>query len=160
MDIKFLTELSYKFRKALEYVSKNRLYGRLTLFEGFPNGCCRYTSDLLASFLIDNGISVERIQSVEGETKRYGYTHCWLMIDETVYIDITADQFNGEMYFKKYEPIPKCVFTPRDTYFYECFDQTKTQFSRDVGINTYSGDISAKLEAVYAETVKKIDCDL
>ena len=160
MDIEFLTELSCKFRKALEYVSNNRLYGRLTLFAGFPNDCCRYTSDLLASFLIDNDISVERIQLVEGQTKKFGYTHCWLMIDETIFVDITADQFNGKPYFKKYEPIPPCVFTKIGTYFYERFDETKTQFSRNVGIDTYSGDIPSKLKAVYAETIKKLNSDL
>lgn len=159
MDINFITELSCKFRKALEYVSNNRLYGRLTLFAGFPNGCCRYTSDLLASFLIDNGIPVEHIQLVEGETKKFGYTHCWLMIDKKIYVDITADQFNGKIYFKKYEPISTCIVTQIGTYIYECFDEGKIQFSKNVGIDTYIGDIPSKLGAVYAEIIKKLNGD-
>ena len=157
MEIEFLTDLLCKFRDALEFVSNNRLYGRLNIFEYFPNGCCCYTSDLLATFLVDSGVSKERIQIVDGQTKKFDYTHCWLVIDEVLCIDITADQFNGKLYFKKYEPIPKCVITQINTYFYELFDITKTQFRKNVGVDTYSADISLKLKIVYDETIKQLN---
>lgn len=157
LDIEYIFRCASVFRNALEYVSEKQKYGRLNLFARFPNGCCRWTSDLLATYLIDCGVAMERIQVGDSETKQGGYTHCWVMIDEEIYVDITADQFNGKPYFKKYEPISDCFVVERDTYLYELFNKTKTYFTHNVGIESYSGDIPHKLRVVYDAAVRYIE---
>ena len=154
MSMNFLKRLAYEFYEGLDFVSRKKQYGRLTVFGGFPNGCCRYASDLLAEYMIDNGIARERIQMVEGETKEKGYTHCWLMIDDTFYVDITAGQFNGKSYFKEYQPIESSCVVPKDTYLYECFDNKKMQYIRNVGINSYSYDTPFKLKVIYEAVIQ------
>lgn len=157
MDIEFIKRLVCEFRQALEIVVDKKLYGRLLIFNNFPKECCRYTSDLLATYLMNVSISRERIQLLESTSYKEEYTHCWLMIDEKLFIDITADQFNGKSYFKMYEPIPACCIVLRDTYLYECFNRRKTHYLRNVGIDNYVGDVTMKLKVVYDETIKQIE---
>lgn len=156
MDLEYIEQLACEFRNALDVIRVKKLYGRLTIFEHFPKECCGYTSDLLATYLIDKGISRERIRVGKSKSYEEEHTHCWIMIDDILFVDITADQFNGKPYFKKYEPIPACCIVTRDTYLYECFDKHKTQYSRNIGINSYSGDVPAKLQVVYDAVLQQI----
>ena len=157
-NIDYLKILAFEFRKGLDFVVKNKRYGRLTILENFPNGCCRYASDLLAEYFMSKGISRRRIRVIECETMKEKYTHCWLLIDNVYFVDISADQFNGKSYFKKYEPIPSCYVTHRDKkYLYECFNCNKMKYLADVGINFYGGDIPMKLQIVYDEVVQSIE---
>ena len=157
MDKSYIEDLASEFQSALKYVSKKGLYGSLTLFQSFPNGCCTYASDLLAEYLMYNGIDRERIQLVNSESNSMGYTHCWLMIDEILFVDITADQFNGKPYFQQYEPIPQCCIVQQGTYLFECFTNRKIRFSRSFGISSYGGDIPSKLQVVYDAAVQVIE---
>lgn len=157
MDTENLRKLACDFRKALEDVSDKNLYGRLSIFRRFPNGCCTYASDLLAQYLIDNGIPAESIQTITSETYKERYTHCWVMIDERIFMDITADQFNGKAYFMKYSPIPDCCIVPRNTGFYKLFHNRTTEYSRNVGLDAYGDDISEKLKTVYSAAIQQIE---
>ena len=160
MDIEFLKEIVFEFREALEKVVYKRLYGRLIIFGSFPSGCCRYTSDLLAEYIMQHGIPMEDIQMIEGESHKKGYTHCWLLIDNFLTVDITADQFSGINYFKKYEPISRCYVAPCDMpSVHECFNNFKMQKIYEVGIETYGGDISNKLKDVYNAVLEQIDAN-
>ena len=156
VSIDYINQLVFEFRKALEFIADNRLYGRLSMFAYFPKECCGYTTDLLATYLIEKGVSRERIQRLTGITKKEGYTHCWLMIDECLYIDITADQFNNRPYFKNYVPISSCFITKKDTGLYECFDTKRIEYSHHFGIDTYSEDVSFKLEIIYKTAIRQI----
>ena len=157
MDYDYIIHLSSKFRRALELVVEKGEYGRLTLFASFPKGCCTYTSDLLAEYLIENGIQRERIQVLNGRANKGYDTHCWLMIDDMYYLDITGDQFSNKPNYKKYSPIPDCCFVPKETDFFERFINKNLNSSCNVGINTYSGDASFKLQDVYNATVARIN---
>ena len=157
MDYDYIIQLASKFRRALEMVATKREYGRLSLFASFPKGCCTYTSDLLAEYLIENGIQRDRIQVLNGRASKGFDTHCWLMIDDMYYLDITGDQFSNKPNYKKYSPIHDCCFVPRDTYFFERFANENLNYSNNVGINTYSGDTSYKLQVVYNATVARIN---
>lgn len=142
-------QLASDFRRALETISAKGLYGRLSIFRSFPKGCCGYTSDLLASYLIENGIQPDRLQVAKSETNKQQYTHSWVVIDHTLCVDITADQFNTNIYFRKYQPIPSCLIVPLGTDLYECFESNKTHFSHNIGIDSYSEYISIKLQELY-----------
>ena len=157
MDYDYIFQLASEFRHALKMVASKGEYGRLSLFAGFPKGCCTYTSDLLAEYLIENGIQRERIQALNSQASKGYDTHCWLMIDDMYYLDITGDQFSNKPYYKKYGPIPDCCFVPKDTHFFERFINKSLNSSSNVGINTYSGDTSYKLQVVYNATVARIN---
>lgn len=152
-----IIELCKEFREGLEYVSDNRLYGRLNIFARFPKQCCRYTSDLLATYLMDNGISFERICMLESETIEEGHTHCWLMIDNSMYVDITADQFNSEKYFDAYHPISKCIVNAVNTGYYTLFDKKRTYLIHNVGLCTYNYPVSMQLKLIYEEVQIQIN---
>ena len=157
MDYDYIIQLASDFRRALKLVATKGEYGRLSLFASFPKGSCTYTSDLLAEYLIENGIQRERIQVLNSRASKGYDTHCWLMIDDMYYLDITGDQFSNKPNYKKYSPIPDCCFVPRDTYFFERFTNENLNCSHNVGINTYSGDTSYKLQVVYTATVARIN---
>lgn len=157
MDYVFIFQLATEFRHALDIVATKGEYGRLSLFAHFPNGCCTYTSDLLAEYLIDNGIQRERIQVLNSNASKCYDTHCWLMIDNMYYLDITGDQFSNKPNYKEYSPIRDCCFVPKDTYFFERFANKSLKSSCNVGISTYSGDVSEKLKIVYEATVARVN---
>lgn len=90
MGYDLIIQLASEFRRALETVAAKGEYGRLSLFAHFPDGCCTYTSDLLAEYLIENGIQRERIQVLNSKASKGYDTHCWLMIDDMYYLDITG----------------------------------------------------------------------
>lgn len=157
MDIENIYQLSKTFREVLDEISKEKLYHRLSVFEYFPRGCCGYASNLLAEYLEDNGVLKQKIQLVNGESFEHQYTHYWLMINEKYFLDITADQFNGKNYFIKYKQIPKVVIVERNTYIYKKFNDIKTNYSNQFGIDTYHDDISNKLRILYNEALKIIE---
>ena len=158
MTVEYLEEIAYKFRETLDYVVDKRLYGRLNIFANFPKACCRYSSDLLAEYMVAKGIPREHIQMVESVTKKEEYSHCWLMVDDCYYVDITADQFNGKKYFSKYEPIPICYVTSNTMeYLYDSFDWRRTEYIRNIGIDSYGGDIPIKLRALYDVIIQNIN---
>lgn len=157
MGYDLIIQLASEFRRALETVAAKGEYGRLSLFTHFPDGCCTYTSDLLAEYLIENGIQRERIQVLNSKASKGYDTHCWFMIDDMYYLDITGDQFSNKSYYKKYGPISNCCFVPKDTCFFERFANKSLKASCNVGINTYSGDVSEKLQIVYDATVARVN---
>lgn len=92
---KELETLVFNFRKAIETAKANNEPGEL--FRKFPVGQCGNTSDILAQYLIDNGIN--SITYVNGTYYGDDYNdrraHTWLVVNGLV-IDITGDQFKNE----------------------------------------------------------------
>lgn len=157
MDYDFIIHLASEFRHALDIVVAKGDYGRLSLFAHFPNGCCTYTSDLLAEYLMENGIERDRIQVLNSSASKGYDTHCWLMIDNMYYLDITGDQFSNKPYYKRYSPISDCCLVPKDTCYFERFANKNLKYSCNVGIKRYSGDTPEKLQSVYDATVAQIN---
>lgn len=160
MNINQIKNLTYAFRIALDSIVADKQFGRLHIFHSFPRGCCTYTSDLLAEYLIDNGIPRNQICSVSGESISQQYAHCWLCINNSLYVDVTADQFNYTSYFKDYQPIPNCYLVSCDSpSLYDLFDKNLTKYSYRVGIDSYSYDTSNKLRFIYNAIINRIDTD-
>lgn len=154
-----LYQLAKSFRNAMEIVIEREQYGKLTLFRNFPKGCCQYTADLLAEYLLHNGIPKEQIVAVSSETLQDRYTHYWLLVYDTYFVDITADQFMGKTLFIKYASIPACLVVPRNTYLYEMFDEQNTRYSHEIGIDTYGSNEATQneLRNIYDAIVIQID---
>ena len=157
MDIETICQLSEKFRNAIEAAVHSGTYFRLcTLFCSFPRGCCGYTSDLLAEYLVSNGLSLQRVKRANCTKIRGGFTHTWLMIDDSYYLDITADLFNEKAPFKTYMPISKCYCVKRDTGIYELFDKSDICFNQEAGIIYYPVNISENLSELYDIVIRYI----
>ena len=158
VSIEFLKVLAQEFRGALEIVVNKRLYGRLKMFGRFPSECCRYTSDLLAEYIMSKGIAAEHLQTIDAVSDEEQYTHCWVVVDNTIIVDITADQFNTKLYFEEYKPIPRCYVEMCNTpYLYERFYNSTLQHNRIAGINSYSGDVFEKLKHLYDAIIGQIE---
>lgn len=84
--------LIYNFRKAIESAKANHEPGEF--FRKFPTGQCGHTSDILAQYLIDNGISpvMYVCGTYYGDDWDDRYSHAWLVVEKAI-IDITGDQF-------------------------------------------------------------------
>ncbi|WP_458769263.1 hypothetical protein [Vibrio sp. RC27] len=65
-----------------------------SLLSNFPNGCCEFTSYLLAKFFIEKR-AISSIQMIHGENKyKNSQRHVWLKVMEYD-VDITANQFTS-----------------------------------------------------------------
>lgn len=144
MSIKNITEirrLALAFREGIERaVGSGDISPRTTksTMPSFPRGCCDIASDLLAEYLLENGIHTK---SVHGE---YDYDnwenrfpHTWLETEDGVIVDITADQFAGERVFKAYDLMPCYVSTDRTFYYLFTEDYREEEF---IGLRNCDGD--------------------
>lgn len=119
--IRKILELATKFRIAIESAKNNGRFSADQHFRDFPNGCCGITSELLAKFLMENGIKC-KLTYIVGTYRDYSLelsSHAWLKIDNNIIVDITGDQF-------KYYPVPlnfyENVYVGLYNYFYNLFE--------------------------------------
>ena len=118
--MKKLEALVFGFRNAIELAKDNNEPGYF--FRKFPTGQCGHTSDILAQFLIDNGIGPVRYinGTYYGEDGSVMQSHTWLVVKDLI-IDITADQFRYHA-----EPLTNDIpvyIGPMNEY-YQLFDTT------------------------------------
>lgn len=87
-----LETLVLNFRRAIEAAQDNGEPGEF--FRKFPVGQCSNTSDLLAQYLIDNGVGPITYMNgtYYGDDLEDRWAHTWLVVNGLV-VDITGDQF-------------------------------------------------------------------
>ena len=119
-SMKKLEALVVGFRNAIELAKENNEPGYF--FREFPTGQCGHASDMLAQFLIDNGIASIRYingtyYSEDGSVRQ---AHTWLVVNGVI-IDITSDQF-------RYHAAPLTnnipVYLGPMNEYYQLFDTT------------------------------------
>ncbi len=116
-----IKKLATKFRIAIESAKNERRFITNQCFRNFPNGCCGITAELLARFLMDNGIK-GKLTYIGGTYREYSLelpSHAWLKIENNIVVDITGDQF-------KYYPVPfnfnEAVYVGLYNDFYNLFE--------------------------------------
>ena len=90
-----IKELATEFRVAIVNAKNDRRFTADQCFRNFPSGCCGITSELLAKFLMDNGIKGELVY-IGGTYRDYSQelpSHVWLELEDNIVVDITGDQF-------------------------------------------------------------------
>ena len=154
-------KLSCELRDALEYIRDEKLYGKLTMFSHFPKECCTYTSMILVEYFRYCGIEMNRLKTVYANTKNWkisdcsGHSHSWVVVDDNVYVDITADQFNDKDYFRDYKgTIPCCLIVNRDTYIYSLFETPQMDYS--FGFDSAIGSNKENLENILQMSIEYI----
>ena len=87
---KNVDELVAEFRLGIEKAKADNKLSVDQRFRNFPAGCCGPTSELLARYLLDNGVKTE-LTYISGTY--LDHSHAWLEMGNGHIIDITADQF-------------------------------------------------------------------
>lgn len=88
--IKFL---STEFRRAIEKAKASGGFKRAP-FNNFPHACCGDASSLLAEYLLENGIDAYCVGGTYHDGSPVGlWSHSWVVANESIIVDITADQF-------------------------------------------------------------------
>lgn len=140
-----IRKLALSFRNGIERAVENNEISSTTTkstMPYFPKGCCEIASDLLAQYLLENGIHTK---SVHGE---YDYDdwenkfpHTWLETEGGEIVDITADQFTGEQIFESFSLMP--CYVGKDRSFYSLFveDYREEVFH---GLSCCGGDFYAQ----------------
>lgn len=118
-NICYIEKLSLSFRNAIEKALQNGDFVDNLVYSRFPHGCCGMTSDLLAFFFESHNIKAKYVCGItsRGETL-ISQSHAWLLIDETIIVDITGDQFKLDKCFYNFD---KKVFVGKHHPFYSLF---------------------------------------
>ena len=118
-DIATLRRLSTQFRKAID-TAKNAREFTCAPLSNFPRACCGEVSDLLAQYLLENGIkSIYIAGTYHGEGVDDLQSHAWLEVDGRITIDITGDQFSRNKTFLYFD---KPVWCGSRTDFHKLFE--------------------------------------
>lgn len=149
-------DLASKYRLAIE---KALIIGDLNndfSFCHFPRGCCGDTNDLLAQYLLVNGIKTYYVCG------KYYYkhptgnvqTHAWLWTEDKTIIDITGDQFKNNFTFLNFN-IPVYV-GPMDS-FHKLFTVEDRDIHENRGLETLGSFCLPRLHKLYSLIDKYIE---
>ena len=127
------------FRAALE-----RTTPRPVGLEGFPNGACGDTSELLADFLRSSGLGDPLF--VSGRNGDHTSTHAWLELGDLI-VDITADQF---------EDIEDRIIVTTDRNWYEARFPSVVSH-RPAGLAHWDGPTHAEVARYYSRVAQVLD---
>ena len=137
MDIERIAFFVTKFRNAIDEAIRNGetspwLY--MAFFDKFPLGCCGLTSDMLAEYLLENGIKTKYVSGIAYEDVDWDYdhsnrSHAWLLYDDTVIIDITGDQFKYSEHFYFNDDR---VYVGNGNKFYDLFKYNEKRDVHDI----------------------------
>lgn len=118
-----IKKLATEFRGAIDDAKADGRFLEDQCFANFPVGCCGITSELLAHFLINNGVSgqIKCMYGTYYNDHLERPSHAWVTVDDKVVVDITGDQF-------KFYPEPitfnEPVYVGPYTRFYHSFEIT------------------------------------
>ncbi|MNW28301.1 hypothetical protein D3C74_51230 [compost metagenome] len=75
ITLRIIKDSVFEFRNAIELLESNE-HPNSSWFAEYPKGCCGDTSDLLAKYLLANGIKAEYVWGMWGDK-----SHAWLEIN-------------------------------------------------------------------------------
>ena len=120
MQVSELKTVATLVRKVIKKVVSESTYVDVEL-QRFPSGSCEVSSVILGLYLREK-YAVNVVQSVgkrpSPECEYSENNHVWLTVNETIVVDITADQFD--------DCLAK-VFVGRDSAFHDTFEVYDTR---------------------------------
>ncbi len=122
MNTRKIEQLAIRFRNAIEKTiyARDVDYKYYSWFYEFPRYCCGKSSELLALYLLENGIKSTYIcGSYRDGTFENTQSHAWLVYDNDTIIDITGDQFRYDSLFLNFD---KQVYVGPEIDFYRLFE--------------------------------------
>lgn len=142
-----IKRLSNQFRRAIQLAMDEGEFSSDIAFRRFPHGCCGDASDLLAQYLLDNGIITYYVYGVysNGITDSM-QSHAWLITEGHTIIDITGDQFKDDPEFMKYS---EEVYIGSVDKFHHLFEVDEGDIHKNCGINALGDMCHARLNELY-----------
>ena len=116
--MKRIEDLAQSFRIAIEKAAQAGEEDELNFFSRYPVGCCGDASDLLAEFFFANGIIAKYVCGTCYDNNEI-QSHAWLLVDDTVIVDITGDQFKFNPIYYNFD---RRVYVGASNKFYELFE--------------------------------------
>lgn len=126
-----------------------------SLIKTFHCGCCGDASDLLAQFLLENGIKTYYVCGTyrDGPFENF-QSHAWLLADDKqIIIDITGDQFRDNADFSNYN---KSVYVGPEDNFHKLFEVEDRDVHENIGLNSLGSVCKLRLNKLYQKITKYI----
>jgi len=120
------------YRAAIMEAKHNRRFGWRDRMSNFPGGCCDDSCDLLAHYLYEeHGVHArQRNGTYRDNNPNNTVNHAWLVTDDNIIIDITADQFK---FFSEYS---EGVYVGKEIPFYKHFERQLFHENHDIMADT------------------------
>ncbi|UZP01917.1 hypothetical protein JW813_09210 [Clostridium botulinum] len=152
--MKDIKQLVYQFRDAIDMAKDEGDFYKDNSFHKFPRGCCGDTSDLLAQFLLKNGIQTYYVWGTyrDGSFENI-QTHGWLLTDNHTIIDITGDQFKDNQNFLNYD---KSVYVGMEDDFHRLFKVENRNIRENFGLDALGSFCQPRLYELYGKIIKYI----
>lgn len=160
MSVEKITYWASRFRTGAEKAHEHRLF-RSQPFNDFPNACCGDAPELLAQYLMENYDSNSKYKCVYGSFRDDDFDnffgHSWLVINDSIIVDITADQrqFNNARMFPQNAFVPCFVGVYSD--FHSLFEIQPSQCRDFYGIETMGEYTFARLKTLYDIIIQNIE---
>lgn len=152
--MKDINRLVNRFRDAIDMALDAGDFDKDFSFYKFPRGCCGDTSDLLAQFLLENGIRTYYVCGtyIDGSFENR-QSHAWLLTDNHTIIDITGDQFKDDPNFLNYD---KSVFVGVGDDFHRLFEVEDRAIRENIGLYALGSMCQLRLNELYRKIIKYI----
>lgn len=156
MNSNIIKNLAAQFRQGIECaIECGAITPRSTrtTLPQFPRGCCEIASDLLAEYLLENGIITHCVHGeYDFDYRENKYPHTWLETNDGYIIDITADQFQNQPGFEKV--LLSSCYVGRDRGIYDLFSRNGWADPDFSGLCSYNEPYQKLLKPQY-EIIKK-----
>ena len=148
MQMSNLKLLATHFRAAIDKALSVGEFDKDLSFRQFPRACCGDTSDLLAQYLLDNGIKTYYVcgNYYFDDVTMNAQSHAWLWTADKTIIDITGDQFKYDSTFLNYD-IP--VYVGREDKFHKLYEVRAMNVRECLGISELGSMCQPRLRFLY-----------
>lgn len=110
---KSIEKAAFVMRSTLESLRGDLVGAGYSFYSSFPEGCCEYSSIFLGCYLVEQGLCQEdEIAMPYNNHHETDCAHGWLLINDSLIVDITADQFDG---------VDDAVIVTRESEFHSLF---------------------------------------
>lgn len=142
-----LIQLATQFRRAIDNAKDAAEFTHDISFNKFPLGCCGDASDLLAQFLLEQGIKTYYVcGTYYGNSFEDTQSHAWLLTSKNTIIDITGDQFKFSSTFLNYN---KAVYVGKTDDFHKLFEYENRDIHENTGISNLGAMCQHRLFELY-----------
>lgn len=153
-----INQLAKQFRNAIEKAKDAGEFDNDFSFWKFPRGCCGDTCDLLAQFLMENGIRTHYVCGVYRPTSYENIqTHAWLITDDHKIIDITGDQFKEKPEFLNYD---KPIYIGIEDDFHKLFTVESRNIHENNEIDVLGSMCQPRLKKLYRIIISHFNVSL
>ena len=147
-----ILSLAIQFRDAIDAARDAGEFQGDFSFNSFPRGCCGDASDLLAQFLLENGIKTYYVCGTYSNGSFDGIqSHAWLITVNNIIVDITGDQFRSNPTFMNYD---KPVYVGAKKRFHRLFRVENRDVRENIGLDALGGMCQSRLNDLYLKIYK------